>query len=54
MIKKEPGFHVLKAVRENRIFLIDEKLVSRPTMGLLEGIKTVHNILYSQAGQETQ
>jgi iron complex transport system substrate-binding protein len=46
MIKKEPGFHVLKAVRENRIFLIDEKLVSRPTMGLLQGISQVFNLLY--------
>ncbi|HHD63960.1 MAG TPA: ABC transporter substrate-binding protein [Desulfobulbaceae bacterium] len=54
MIKKEPGFHVIKAVRENRIFLIDEKLVSRPTMGLLEGIQTVHDILYPQAGRETR
>lgn len=54
MIKDEPGFQVIKAVRENRIYLVDEKLVSRPTMGLLEGIKVVHNILYFQAGQETQ
>ncbi len=46
MIKKEPGFQVIKAVRENQIFLVDEKLVSRPTLGLLEGIRTVFELLY--------
>ncbi len=46
MITKEPGFQVIKAIRNNQVFLVDEKLVSRPTLGLLEGIKTVYNILY--------
>ncbi len=46
MIKNEPGFQVIKAVKNNRIYLVDEKLVSRPTMGLLEGISQVFNLLY--------
>ena len=46
MIKNEPGFQVIKAVRNNEVFLVDEKLVSRPTLGLLEGIKTVYDLLY--------
>ncbi len=46
MIQQEPGFQVIKAVRENQIFLVDEKLVSRPTLGLLKGISTVFEILY--------
>ena len=46
MISKEPGFQVIKAVQEKQIFLVDEKLVSRPTIGLLEGIRTVFEILY--------
>jgi iron complex transport system substrate-binding protein len=46
MIKNEPGFQVIRAVRENQVFLVDEKLVSRPTLGLLEGIRTVFDILY--------
>ena len=46
MIRKEPGFQVIKAVRENQIFLVDEKLVSRPTLGMLEGIRRVFTILY--------
>lgn len=49
MISNEPGFQVIKAVQEDQIFLVDEKLVSRPTMGLLEGIKNVFTILYSEA-----
>jgi iron complex transport system substrate-binding protein len=46
IIINEPGFQVIRAVREKQIFLVDEKLVSRPTMGLLEGIETVFEILY--------
>ncbi len=46
MIQKEPGFHTIRAVQNRQIFLVDEKLVSRPTLGLLEGIERVFNILY--------
>ncbi len=52
MIKNEPGFQVIKAVRDNQVFLVDEKLVSRPTLGLIEGINTVFNILYPLLNQE--
>jgi iron complex transport system substrate-binding protein len=46
MIEKEPGFQAIKAVKEGKIYLIDEKLVSRPTMRLLEGIEKINHILY--------
>ncbi len=46
MIKQEPGFQVIKAIRNNQVFLVDEKLVSRPTLGLLEGISQVFELLY--------
>ncbi len=46
MIKGEPGFQAVKAVREGKIYLIDEELVSRPTMRLLEGIRQVRRMLY--------
>lgn len=46
IIRNEPGFQVIKAVQENQVFLVDEKLVSRPTLGLLEGIRRVLDILY--------
>ncbi len=45
-IRDEPGFSVIKAVKEGNIRLVDEKLVSRPTMRLLEGITEIGGILY--------
>ena len=50
MIRNEPGFQVIKAVRDGQVFLVDEKLVSRPTLGLIKGIRTVFDILYPQKG----
>ncbi len=47
-IKNEPGFSVIKAIKDNEIYIIDEQLVSRPTMRLLCGIKKVGNILYPE------
>jgi iron complex transport system substrate-binding protein len=46
MIEGEPGFQAIKAIREGKIFLIDEELVSRPTMRLLQGISQVRTMLY--------
>jgi len=51
-IIKEPGFTVIKAVRTRQIFLVDEEMVSRPTMGLLDGIAFVRSLLYPDYGQE--
>ncbi len=48
MIRNEPGFQVIKAIQNNQIFLVDEKLVSRPTIGLLEGIISIFKILYTE------
>jgi iron complex transport system substrate-binding protein len=48
MIEGEPGFQAIKAVREGKISLIDEELVARPTMRLLEGIRQVRKMLYPE------
>ena len=45
-IKNEPGFHAIKAVSNNQIFIIDEQIVSRPTLRLLKGIHEIGKILY--------
>jgi iron complex transport system substrate-binding protein len=45
---------VIKAVRQGRIYLVDEKLVSRPTLGLLAGIDQVHSLLYGHQSQKEQ
>ena len=48
-IANGPAASRIKAVRDRRIFLVDEKLVSRPTMRLLTGINTVHRLLHETA-----
>lgn len=48
MIAEEPGFKAIKAVREGKISLINEELVARPTMRLLEGIRQARKILYPE------
>jgi len=45
-IRSTPGLSNLKAVREGRVFLVDEALTSRPTPRLLEGIREIAAILY--------
>lgn len=45
-IRATPGLSGLKAVREGRVFLVDEALTSRPTPRLLEGMRAVYSILY--------
>lgn len=46
LIKQEPGFSIIKAVTLDQIYIVDEKIVSRPTMRLLEGIYTIGKYLY--------
>lgn len=46
LIRNEPGFQVIKAVRAGEIYLIDETIVSRPTLRLLEGIYQIGRRLY--------
>jgi iron complex transport system substrate-binding protein len=45
-IRNEPGFELIRAVRDGRIHLIDETIVSRPTLRLLLGIWTIGATLY--------
>ena len=48
-IKNGPAASRIKAVRDGSVFLVDERLVSRPTMRLLTGIDTVHKLLHPEA-----
>lgn len=45
-LRQEPGFRIIKAFRDGRVHLIDETLVSRPTLRLLLGIEEISGILY--------
>ena len=51
-ILREPGFAVIKAVREGQVFLVAEEMVSRPTLELLDGIAFVKSLLYPDYAQE--
>jgi iron complex transport system substrate-binding protein len=44
----EPGFGVIKAVRNRQVYLVPEEIVSRPTMRLVQGIYRIMKLLYSK------
>lgn len=46
ILEEEPGFNAIKAFKNKRYALIDEEIVSRPTMNLIRGIEQIHHILY--------
>jgi len=46
IIINEPGFKAIRAIRENKIYLIEEQLVSRPTIRILEGIEKLRVIFF--------
>ncbi|MEZ4527011.1 MAG: ABC transporter substrate-binding protein [Desulfobacterales bacterium] len=46
IIVNEPGFQAIKAVKNKEVHLIDELLVSRPTLRLIDGIRQISRILY--------
>jgi iron complex transport system substrate-binding protein len=48
MIRTASGFQAIRAVREGRIHLIDERLVSRPTGRLLEGTLAIGRAIYPE------
>ncbi len=45
-IRTEPGFALIAAIRKDRICLVDEVLVARPTRRLLTGIDQIGRCLY--------
>lgn len=46
MIFNEPGFNIIKAVKNKQVFLIDENIVSRPVPRLYQGMVAIGQILY--------
>ena len=47
-ILKEPGFEAIKAIREGKVYIVPEELVSRPTIRLIKGICMIAKILYPE------
>ncbi len=45
-IKNEPGFGIIRAIKQNQVYLIDENIISRPVPRLYEGILQIGHFLY--------
>ena len=52
LIKNEVGFQIIKAVQNDQIYIVDERIVSRPTYRLLSGITKIGEILYPDVFDE--
>lgn len=48
LIQAESGFQAIRAVKTHHVYIIDERLVSRPTLRLLDGIFEIGRILYPE------
>jgi iron complex transport system substrate-binding protein len=48
ILRNEPGFSAIKAIENNMIGIIDESVISRPTLRLLDGIETISKFLYPE------
>jgi iron complex transport system substrate-binding protein len=50
-ISGEPGFQAIKAVREGKILLVAEALVSRPTLRIIDGIEYLHTAFFPDTAE---
>lgn len=48
VIKSRPGFDKIKAIKDNKIVIVDEKLVSSPTFRYVEGVKQLQKSIYPE------
>lgn len=47
-IRERPGFEAIKAVRQGRVHLINEKLISSPTFRYAQGVRELARFLYPE------
>jgi iron complex transport system substrate-binding protein len=47
-----PGYSAIKAIQNNRVLYIDEKLVSSPTFRYLKGVREIARFLYGAEAEE--
>lgn len=50
-IFNESGFGAIKAIRNKRVYIVEENLVSRPTTRLIDGMWHIHRLLFQEAPQ---
>lgn len=48
IIKKRPGFNIIKAIKDNKIIIVDEKLVSSPTFRFVLGVIELQKSMYPE------
>lgn len=48
VIKKRPGFGKIKAIKDNKILIVDEKLVSSPAFRFIQGVTEIQKYLYPE------
>lgn len=48
IIKKRPGFNTIKAIKDNKIIIVNEKLVSSPTFRFVSGVKELQKSMYPE------
>jgi iron complex transport system substrate-binding protein len=48
VIKNEAGYQIIKAVHDDQVYILDERIISRPTYRLLDGITEIGKILYPE------
>lgn len=53
-ISGEPGFQAIKAVREGKILLVAEPLVSRPTLRIIDGIEHLHTAFFPETTEGSE
>ncbi|MHC6204456.1 ABC transporter substrate-binding protein [Breznakiellaceae bacterium SP9] len=49
VIAARPGYHTIKAIQNNRVYYIEEKLISSPTFRYLTGVQDIARFLYPNA-----
>ncbi len=47
-ILAEPGFQIIKAIKEGQVYMIDENIVSRPVPRLFKGVLAIGKLLYPE------
>ena len=53
-IAERPGFDTVKAVKEGRVFVINEKLISSPTFRFYKGVHELARFMYPQLMDDTE
>ncbi len=47
-VATRPGFQTIKAIRQGRVFIISEKLISSPTFRYAQGVEELQQMLYPE------